>query len=219
LICAHVPPPPYFDDMPEDAPEGFADVTGARVLVMLGDSVTTDHISPAGSIPVDRPAGRYLIERGVRPLDFNSFGARRGDHNVMVRGTFGNIRLRNELVPGKEGDYTVDFLKDDEVTSIYEASQHYQQANVPLIVGAGKEYGTGSSRDWAAKGPLLLGVRAVVAETFERIHRSNLVGMGIAPVEFTGGDPVATLGLPGHEMIDVAGLAAGVESGFGGGRE
>jgi aconitate hydratase len=209
----YVQEPPYFEDLaPQPARPG--DITGARMLVMLGDSVTTDHISPAGSIPVDRPAGRYLVEHGVKPIDFNSFGARRGDHNVMVRGTFGNIRLKNELVPGKEGDYTVDFLKNDEVTSIYEASQHYVQENVPLIVVAGKEYGTGSSRDWAAKGPLLLGVRAVVAETFERIHRSNLVGMGVLPLEFKGGQNRKTLGLTGRETFDVVGVSAGLKPGM-----
>jgi aconitate hydratase len=209
----YVQEPPYFEDLaPQPARPG--DITGARMLVMLGDSVTTDHISPAGPIPVDRPAGRYLVEHGVKPIDFNSFGARRGDHNVMVRGTFGNIRLKNELVPGKEGDYTVDFLKNDEVTSIYEASQHYVQENVPLIVVAGKEYGTGSSRDWAAKGPLLLGVRAVVAETFERIHRSNLVGMGVLPLEFKGGQNRKTLGLTGRETFDVVGVSAGLKPGM-----
>jgi aconitate hydratase len=209
----YVEEPPYFDDLSPN-PGRPGDITGARVLVMLADSVTTDHISPAGSIPVDRPAGRYLIEHGVKPLDFNSFGARRGDHNVMVRGTFGNIRLRNELVPGKEGDYTVDFLKDDEVTSIFEASQHYQQQNVPLVVVAGKEYGTGSSRDWAAKGPLLLGVKAVLAETFERIHRSNLVGMGVLPLEFKAGEDRKTLGLTGRETFDVLGVSGGLKPGM-----
>jgi aconitate hydratase A / 2-methylisocitrate dehydratase len=209
----YVQEPPFFEDLAPQ-PDRPGDITDARVLVMLGDSVTTDHISPAGSIPVDRPAGRYLIEHGVRPIDFNSFGARRGDHNVMVRGTFGNIRLKNELVPGKEGDYTVDFLRDDEVTSIFEASRHYQQENVPLIVVAGKEYGTGSSRDWAAKGPLLLGVRAVVAESFERIHRSNLVGMGVLPLEFKAGQSRKTLELTGRESFDVVGVSAGLKPGM-----
>ncbi|HEY3109350.1 MAG TPA: aconitate hydratase AcnA [Chloroflexota bacterium] len=209
----YVQEPPYFEDLAPQ-PGLPTDITGARVLVMLGDSVTTDHISPAGSIPVDRPAGRYLIEHGVKPIDFNSFGARRGDHNVMVRGTFGNIRLKNELVPGKEGDYTLDFLKGDELTSIFEASRHYLQENVPLMVVAGKEYGTGSSRDWAAKGPLLLGVRAVVAESFERIHRSNLVGMGVLPLQFKEGQDRRTLELTGRETFDVVGVSGGLTPGM-----
>jgi aconitate hydratase len=181
---------------------------------MLGDSVTTDHISPAGSIPADRPAGQYLIEHDVKPIDFNSFGARRGDHNVMVRGTFGNIRLRNELVPGKEGDYTLDFTRDGEETSIFEAAQRYQAAGTPLIVIAGKEYGTGSSRDWAAKGPLLLGVKAAIAESFERIHRSNLVGMGVLPIEFKDGESRHTLDLTGQETFDIVGIAGGLRPGM-----
>jgi aconitate hydratase len=205
--------PPYFENLAPQ-PSRPGDITDARVLVMLGDSVTTDHISPAGSIPVDRPAGRYLIASGVKPIDFNSFGARRGDHNVMVRGTFGNIRLKNELVPGKEGDYTVDFLNKGEVTSIFEASEHYQAEKVPLVVIAGKEYGTGSSRDWAAKGPLLLGVKAVIAETFERIHRSNLVGMGVLPLQFKDGESRQSLGLTGQDTFDITGVAAGLKPGM-----
>ncbi|MEA2601756.1 MAG: aconitate hydratase [Acidobacteriota bacterium] len=213
----YVRQPPYFVDMPPQ-PRPVQDVHGARVLGVFGDSITTDHISPAGSIKVASPAGRYLVEHGVAPKDFNSYGARRGNHEVMVRGTFANIRIRNKMVPEIEGGFTV-HLPDGEPLSIYDAAEKYQREGIPTVVLAGKEYGTGSSRDWAAKGPLLQGVRAVIAESFERIHRSNLVGMGIAPLEFTGGDTVATLGLTGHEMIDVAGLAAGVESGFGGGRE
>jgi aconitate hydratase len=213
----YVRQPPYFVDMPAQ-PRPVQDIHGARVLGVFGDSITTDHISPAGSIKVASPAGRYLVEHGVAPKDFNSYGARRGNHEVMVRGTFANIRIRNRMVPEIEGGFTV-HLPDGEPLSIFDAAEKYQREGIPTVVLAGKEYGTGSSRDWAAKGPLLQGVRAVIAESFERIHRSNLVGMGIAPLEFTAGDTVATLGLTGHEMIDVAGLAAGVESGFGGGRE
>jgi aconitate hydratase len=213
----YVRQPPYFVDMPAQ-PRPVQDIHGARVLGVFGDSITTDHISPAGSIKVASPAGRYLVEHGVAPKDFNSYGARRGNHEVMVRGTFANIRIRNKMVPEIEGGFTV-HLPDGEPLSIYDAAEKYQREGIPTVVLAGKEYGTGSSRDWAAKGPLLQGVRAVIAESFERIHRSNLVGMGIAPLEFTGGDTVASLGLTGHEMIDIAGLAAGVESGFAGGRE
>jgi aconitate hydratase len=204
----YVQEPPYFQDMALEPPEP-ADITGARVLVMVGDSITTDHISPAGSIPVSSPAGQYLIERGVKPLDFNSYGARRGNHEVMVRGTFGNVRLRNELVPGKEGDWTV-HLPDGEVMRIFHASERYKAAGVPLIVIAGKEYGTGSSRDWAAKGPLLLGVKAVIAESFERIHRSNLVGMGILPLQFLPGENRHSLGLTGRELYSIEGISGGL---------
>ncbi len=200
--------PPYFEGL-STQPAPFADITGARALAVLGDSVTTDHISPAGNIPAGRPAGQYLIERGIQPRDFNNYGARRGSHDVMLRGTFGNIRLRNEMVPGKEGDYTV-HLPSGDVTSIFEASRRYLDAGTPLTVIAGQEYGTGSSRDWAAKGPLLLGVRFVLAESFERIHRSNLVGMGVLPLEFPTGQSRHTLGLTGQEVFDVVGVEAGL---------
>ena len=172
---------------------------------MLGDSVTTDHISPAGSIPADSPAGRYLIEHGVAPRDFNSYGARRGNHEVMMRGTFANIRLRNQLVPGVEGGWTA-HLPGGEQMTIYDAAMRYQREQIPLVVIAGKEYGSGSSRDWAAKGTALLGVRAVLAETFERIHRSNLVNMGLLPLQFKAGVTAATLGLTGRETFSVVGI-------------
>ncbi|HEV8633565.1 MAG TPA: aconitate hydratase AcnA [Chloroflexota bacterium] len=203
--------PPYFADL-SPTPGRPDDVRDARCLVMLGDSITTDHISPAGNIPPDRPAGRWLIEHGIEPRDFNSYGARRGAHEVMVRGTFGNIRLRNELVPDKEGDWTV-HLPSNEPTSIFEASQRYQAEGVPLAVVAGREYGSGSSRDWAAKGPLLLGVRFVIAETYERIHRSNLVGMGVLPLQFRPGEGRTSLGLTGREVFDVLGIASGLTPG------
>jgi aconitate hydratase len=179
------------------------------VLAMLGDSVTTDHISPAGSIGNSSAAGAYLLERGIEVKDFNSYGARRGNHEVMMRGTFANIRLRNRLAPGTEGGFTR-HLPDGAVMSIFEASEKYQQEGVPLIVIAGKEYGSGSSRDWAAKGPRLLGVRAVIAESYERIHRSNLIGMGIIPLQFQEGESAATLGLTGEETFAVFGIAHGV---------
>jgi aconitate hydratase len=200
----YVRQPPYFENLPSE-PEPLRDVRGARVLAMLGDSVTTDHISPAGVIRRDSPAGRYLTEHGVDLKDFNSYGARRGNHEVMIRGTFANIRLRNRLAPGTEGGVTL-HLPDGEQLSIYDAAIRYQQEGVPLVILAGKEYGSGSSRDWAAKGPLLLGVRAVLAQSYERIHRSNLVGMGILPLEFLDGDSVESLGLDGHETFDVVGL-------------
>jgi aconitate hydratase len=196
--------PPYFDGMPA-TPAPPADILGARVLAVLGDSVTTDHISPAGVIKRDSPAGRYLVERGVEPRDFNSYGSRRGNHEVMIRGTFANIRLRNRLAPGTEGGVTL-HLPDGEQMTIYDAAVRYQQEGVPLVVLAGKEYGSGSSRDWAAKGPRLLGVRAVLAEGYERIHRSNLVGMGVLPLELPAGETVESLGLSGHETFDVTGL-------------
>ncbi|HEV2415744.1 MAG TPA: aconitate hydratase AcnA [Candidatus Dormibacteraeota bacterium] len=199
----YVKEPPYFEGFAPQ-PKPLADIEGARVLALLGDSVTTDHISPAGSIPADSPAGKYLVEKGVDRLDFNSFGARRGNHEVMERGTFGNIRLRNALV-SREGFWTRHFPGGEEAT-IFDAAQRYEQEGVPLIVLAGKEYGTGSSRDWAAKGPLLLGVRAVIAESFERIHRSNLVGMGILPLQFTSGDNAQKLGLTGGERFTIRGL-------------
>jgi aconitate hydratase len=209
--------PPYFVGMSREAPATVPEITGARVLAWLGHSVTTDHISPAGSIKVDSPAGEYLIDHGVQPADFNSYGSRRGNHEVMMRGTFANVRLRNQLAPGTEGGFTT-YLPTGEVTTIYDASVRYQDARVPLIVIAGKEYGSGSSRDWAAKGPLLLGVRAVIAESYERIHRSNLVGMGILPLQFCKDETGDTLGLTGHETFDIIGLADGIATGFASGR-
>ena len=196
---------PFFDDM-EKAPKPVQDIKGARILAMLGDSVTTDHISPAGSIKAESPAGRYLLERGVERGDFNSYGSRRGNHEVMMRGTFANIRIRNEMVPGVEGGMTR-VVPNGEQMSIYDAAMVYQQQGVPLAVIAGKEYGSGSSRDWAAKGPRLLGVRVVICESFERIHRSNLIGMGILPLEFPQGVTRKTLNLSGDEVIDVENLA------------
>ena len=201
--------PPFFQDMPRK-PVALKDLSGLRALAVLGDSVTTDHISPAGSIPADTPAGKYLISRGVQPKDFNSYGARRGNHEVMVRGTFANIRLRNLLAPGTEGGWTI-HQPSGEKMSIYDAAVKYYEQHVPLIVVAGKEYGSGSSRDWAAKGTALLGVRAVLAESFERIHRSNLVGMGILPLEFLPDQNLKTLGLTGLEIFDVEGLAQNFE--------
>jgi aconitate hydratase len=197
--------PPHFAGMGPE-PEPAADIEGARVLAVLGDSVTTDHISPAGSIRADSPAGRWLIERGVPPEEFNSYGARRGNHEVMIRGTFANVRLRNRLAPGTEGGVTL-HLPSGEQMSIYDASLRYATERVPLVVLAGKEYGSGSSRDWAAKGTALLGVRAVLAESFERIHRSNLIGMGVLPLELPAGQTVESLGLSGHEVFTIRGLA------------
>ena len=205
----YIQEPPFFHGMSTE-PEPVKDIRGARVLVMLDDSITTDHISPAGSFAPSSPAGRYLIEKGVEKRDFNTYGARRGNHEVLVRGTFGNIRLHNRLTPGKEGYYTL-HLPDGGETTIYEASVRYQQEGVPLLVIAGKEYGSGSSRDWAAKGPLLLGVRAVIAESFERIHRSNLVGMGILPLQFTEGENKESLGLTGKEVYDIEGIEQGLK--------
>ena len=197
--------PPFFENLTRE-PAPLADIRGARVLALLGDSVTTDHISPAGSIPVDSPAGKYLIGHGVKPKDFNSYGARRGNHEVMMRGTFANIRLRNQLAPGTEGGWTV-LRPQDEVMPIYDAAMRYQEQRVPLLVIAGKEYGSGSSRDWAAKGTLLLGVKAVLAETFERIHRSNLVNMGVLPLRFRDAENAAILKLTGRETYDIRGLS------------
>ena len=198
--------PPYFDGMAPE-PEPVRDVHGARVLALLGDSVTTDHISPAGAIKTESPAGEYLISRGVQRRDFNSYGSRRGNHEVMIRGTFGNIRLRNQLAPGTEGGVTVK-LPEGTQTSIYEASRAYLAEGTPLLVLAGKEYGSGSSRDWAAKGTALLGVRCVLVESFERIHRSNLIGMGVLPLQYLPGESAASLGLTGHEVFDVLGIEA-----------
>jgi len=203
--------PPFFEGMSPEVSDP-QDITGARVLALLGQSVTTDHISPAGAIPKNEPAGRYLREKGVEVRDFNTFGSRRGNHEVMMRGTFGNVRIKNLLLDGREGGYTVHFPTGDEV-SIYDASMRYQEAGTPLVILAGKEYGTGSSRDWAAKGTLLLGVHAVIAESFERIHRSNLVGMGVLPLEFTDGASAQSLGLTGREVYDLTGIADGLAPG------
>ncbi len=199
--------PPYFAGMGHE-PDKLADIEGARVLALLGDSVTTDHISPAGRIEPDSPAGRYLIAKGVQPRDFNSYGSRRGNHEVMMRGTFANVRLRNRLAPGTEGGVTV-HLPDGEQMSIYDAAMRYREEGVPAIIIAGKEYGSGSSRDWAAKGPALLGVRAVIAESYERIHRSNLVGMGILPLQFADGENAESLGLSGRESFAIRGVREG----------
>ena len=201
--------PPYFDGMGKGEPQAVPDVKGARMLALLGDSITTDHISPAGNIAKDSPAGEYLMSYQVQPKDFNSFGSRRGNHEVMVRGTFGNIRLRNEMAPGTEGGWTT-FQPDGERMTIYDASMRYQEEGTPLVVVAGKEYGTGSSRDWAAKGTILLGVKAVIAESFERIHRSNLIGMGVVPLVFKDGVTRKTLNLDGSETWDITGLAGGI---------
>ncbi len=203
----YVKNPPYFEGMGR-TPPALSDIHGARALAVLGDSVTTDHISPAGNIAKSSPAARYLIEQGVKPADFNSYGARRGNHEVMVRGTFANIRLRNQLVPGVEGGITV-HLPSGEQTSIYDAAMRYKEEHTPLVILAGREYGTGSSRDWAAKGTMLLGVRAVIAESFERIHRSNLIGMGVAPLQFKPGESAKSLGLTGREVFEITGLASG----------
>jgi aconitate hydratase A / 2-methylisocitrate dehydratase len=200
----YVREPPYFQGLPRE-PEPIADINGARVLAKLGDSVTTDHISPAGAIKKDSPAGQYLIEHGVERRDFNSYGSRRGNHEVMMRGTFANIRLRNQLAPGTEGGVTR-HLPDGEEMTIYDAALRYAEERVPLVVLAAKEYGSGSSRDWAAKGTKLLGVRAVIAESFERIHRSNLVGMGVLPLQLSDGDTIESLGLTGEETLDIDGL-------------
>jgi aconitate hydratase len=214
----YVKEPPYFIDIPREAPQTVNDITGASVLAVLGHSITTDHISPAGSIKESSPAGKYLIEHGVKPADFNSYGSRRGNHEVMVRGTFANVRLRNQLAPGTEGGFTT-YLPTGEVTTIFDASMRYQATETPLILLAGKEYGSGSSRDWAAKGPNLLGIKAVIAESYERIHRSNLVGMGILPLQFHREENAETLGLTGHETYDIVGLADAIASGFADGHE
>jgi aconitate hydratase len=208
---------PYFENMPK-TPLPVEDIRNARVLAVLGDSVTTDHISPAGSIKLNGPAGRYLSEHGVKPTDFNSYGSRRGNHEVMVRGTFANIRLRNRLAPGTEGGVTR-LLPEGEPMSIFDASVKYAERGTPLVILAGKEYGSGSSRDWAAKGPRLLGVRAVIAESYERIHRSNLVGMGILPLQFENEDTVESLALTGEETYTFAGLKQLLDSRFANGRE
>jgi aconitate hydratase len=204
----YVKNPPYFEDMPR-TPAAVADIIGARVLAILGDSITTDHISPAGSIKANSPAGKYLQEHGVAPKDFNSYGSRRGNHEVMMRGTFANIRLRNKLTPDIEGGFTKHW-PDGEAMSIYDASMKYQADGIGTVILAGKEYGTGSSRDWAAKGPRLLGVRAVIAESFERIHRSNLIGMGVLPLQFRAGENADTLGLKGPEVIEITNVEGAI---------
>jgi aconitate hydratase len=203
--------PPFFHGMTGDEP-AFHDIRGARVLALLGDTVTTDHISPAGAIAKNGPAGAYLIERGVGPVQFNTYGSRRGNHEVMMRGTFANVRIRNRLLDGTEGGYTLHFPSGEE-TSIYDAAMRYVEEGTPLVILAGKEYGTGSSRDWAAKGTALLGVQAVIAQSYERIHRSNLVGMGVLPLEFADGASVESLGLTGREAFDISGVADGPEPG------
>jgi aconitate hydratase len=195
-------------------PTPVKDISGARVLAILGDSVTTDHISPAGNIKADSPAGKYLEANGVDRKDFNSYGSRRGNHEVMIRGTFANIRLKNLLLNGVEGGFTRNFLSNGDQSTIYDASVAYQSAGVPLVILAGKEYGSGSSRDWAAKGTALLGVRAVIAESFERIHRSNLIGMGVLPLQFIGGQNAQSLGLTGEETFTISGIIGLNEGGI-----
>jgi aconitate hydratase len=202
--------PTFFED---GIAQGFRNVFGARPLAVLGDSVTTDHISPAGAIKKDSPAGAYLLEKGVAVRDFNSYGSRRGNHEVMMRGTFANIRIRNEMAPGTEGGLTK-YMPDGEVMPIYDAAMKYIEAETPLVIIAGKEYGTGSSRDWAAKGTRLLGVKAVIAESFERIHRSNLLGMGVLPLQFAEGTSRKTLNLDGSEIFDITGLDGDVRPGM-----
>ena len=199
--------PPYFQGMPKQ-PGAVGDIRGARALAVLGDSVTTDHISPAGNIAKSSPAAKYLVGQGVQPADFNQYGARRGNHEVMMRGTFANIRLRNLMLPGTEGGVTL-HVPSNEQMSIYDAAVKYKTEGTPLVVLAGKEYGTGSSRDWAAKGTMLLGVKAVIAESFERIHRSNLIGMGVLPLQFKDGQNAQTLGLTGRETFEITGLDGG----------
>ena len=211
---AYVKQPPYFKKMPAQ-PLELKDIKNARVLALLGDSITTDHISPAGSIAPASPAGKYLIEQGIEPKDFNSYGARRGNHEVMVRGTFANVRLKNLLVPGVEGGMTKYFSEKNKpaVMSIYDAAMKYQETNTPLIILAGKEYGSGSSRDWAAKGPALLGVRAVIAESYERIHRSNLIGMGILPLQFFQGQSAASFQWTEEDCFSIEGVSKGLKLG------
>jgi len=203
----YVRKPPYFDGMGME-PAPVSDIAGARVLAKVGDSVTTDHISPAGSIKAGTPAAQYLTENGVAPRDFNSYGSRRGNHEVMIRGTFANIRLKNLLLDGVEGGFTRDFTAGGEQSFIYDAAQNYAAAGIPLVILSGKEYGSGSSRDWAAKGTALLGVRAVIAESYERIHRSNLIGMGVLPLQYPAGQNADSLGLTGTETFSISGVTA-----------
>ena len=205
----YIQKPPFFENFKLE-PEPIADITGARILALLGDSVTTDHISPAGAIGVDSPAGQYLMSRNISVKDFNTYGARRGNDRVMTRGTFANNRVKNLMLPGVEGGYTLKIPSKDQ-TSIYEAAQYYAEQGTPLVVFAGAEYGSGSSRDWAAKGVGLLGVKAVVAESFERIHRSNLIGMGVLPLQFQGGESIKSLNLDGSEIINITGVEANLE--------
>jgi aconitate hydratase len=207
----YVQEPPFFKDLPAAAP-ALKDVRSARVLAVLGDSVTTDHISPAGAIPKNGPAARYLREHGVEQVDWNTFGSRRGNHEVMMRGTFGNVRIKNGLVPDKEGNWTLHF-PSGEIISMYDAAMRYIAAGTPLIILAGKEYGSGSSRDWAAKGAALLGIRAVIAESYERIHRSNLIGMGVLPLAYAPGQNRQSVGLTGRETFDITGIASGLTPG------
>jgi aconitate hydratase len=209
----YIQEPPFFTDLRPESPQ-IKDISEARVLVMLGDSITTDHISPAGAIPADSPAGKYLLDHGVVLRDFNSYGSRRGNDRVMTRGTFANIRLKNLLIPGVEGGFTV-HLPDGNRMSVYDAALKYKEENTPLIVLAGKEYGTGSSRDWAAKGTMLLGVKAVIARSYERIHRSNLVGMGVLPLQFREGERADTLRLSGRETFSILGLTEVIKPGMG----
>jgi aconitate hydratase len=216
-VSTYVRRAPYFDDMPAAPPERVSEIQGARVLAVLGDSITTDHISPAGSIKAKSPAGQYLMERGVDPKDFNSYGSRRGNDEVMVRGTFANVRLRNRLAPGTEGGFAP-YLPTGEIMALYDAAMRYKADGTPLVILAGKEYGSGSSRDWAAKGPYLQGVKAVIAESFERIHRSNLVGMGVLPLQYLPEENAETLDLDGYETIDIIGLSDAIAEGFASGR-
>jgi aconitate hydratase len=206
----YIKQPPYFEGMTRQPPE-VRDIIGARVLAVLGHSITTDHISPAGSIKKDSPAGKYLVAHGVQAADFNSYGSRRGNHEVMMRGTFANVRLRNKMVPSKEGGFARHLPTSEEMT-IFDAAMKYKAENVPLVILAGKEYGSGSSRDWAAKGPALLGVRAVIAESYERIHRSNLVGMGVLPLQFQPEEDAEHLGLTGEEVFEIRGLRKAIEN-------
>jgi aconitate hydratase len=207
----YVAEPPFFQDLSAE-PAPMRDIVKGRVLAALGDSVTTDHISPAGSIPKNGPAAKYLLEHGVQQVDWNTFGARRGHHEVMMRGTFGNVRIKNALTPDKEGNWTL-HVPSGEVMSIFDAAMKYQKEGTPLVILTGKEYGTGSSRDWAAKGPALQGVRAVIAESYERIHRSNLVGMGILPLQYEPGTTRQSLGLSGRETLSIGGIAKGLTPG------
>jgi aconitate hydratase len=209
----YVKEPPYFEGMTPNASDSASEISGARVLLMLGHSITTDHISPAGSIKENSPAGQYLIEHGVAPKDFNSYGSRRGNHEVMMRGTFANVRLRNQLAPGTEGGFTT-YFPSGEVMPVFNAAMLFESTNTPLVILAGKEYGSGSSRDWAAKGPRLLGVRAVIAESYERIHRSNLVGMGILPLQYEDGQTAETLALKGNETFETIDLTERIATRF-----